>query len=257
MMVELEKNSQRRALPAEKGRSISVLLIFVVAIFFSGSSVVVGQEKVALPDGVVDRLASEQFQERNQAYDQLFKWAQKHLEVAPKLLYDVWKKSEQPEVKTRCYELMRESVITRKFGQGKGFIGILMNTLGVLPKGIKNGISVAQVLPKTPGAKAGLKAGDLIIGVDKIDFNNLPAQKQNVEVMQLFQEYTKSKHPKDTIVLHLLRGEKKIDRKVILGKRPEAVDHGFFDVDEVRAKKRAECEAYFLKWMSFTVKTRV
>ena len=248
MMVGLEKKSQRRALFAERGRSILVLLIFVVAMFFSGSSVV-GKEKVALPDGVVERLASEQFQERNQAYDQLFKWTQKHLEVAPKLLYDVWKKSEQPEVKTRCYELMRESVIAREFGQGKGFIGILMNTLGVLPKGIKNGISVAQVLPKTPGAKAGLKAGDLIIGVDKTDFNNLPAQKQNVEVMQLFQEYTKSKHPKDAIVLHLLRGEKKIDRKVVLGKRPEAVDHGFFDAGEERAKKRAECEAYFLKWM--------
>jgi len=172
-----------------------------------------------MPVGVVEKLASDQFETRDRAYGELSQWAKSHLKTSPELLYRTWKSSGQPEVQTRCYALMKESVMSREFGRGKGFVGILMDVKPAGPGGVKQqrGILIVQVLPKTPGQKSGLKAGDLILGIDQLDFNKLPENQQKFDVRTLFQEYVKSKHPDDVITLHLMRGGKKIDKKVTLG----------------------------------------
>jgi len=237
----------------KKMREWTSALLVVCFVFMSALSVKAANDEVSgIPLGLVEQLESDQYQVRDQAYGQLSKWTKSHLKTAPEQLYEIWNAHEQPEVKTRCYELMKESVISRKFGRGKGFVGILMDVL-VAPKlggEIKKGILIAQALPNTPAEKAGLKKGDLILGIDEIDFNHLPKEHGGADVRTLFQEYVKLKQPDDVIVLHLLRGEKKIDKKVTLMKRPSFADRGFLDDGSAAAKEKLQRESYFKKWLA-------
>ena len=227
-----------------------------------------------VPDEAVKNLSSDQFEVRAAAYVELEKWSKKNAKTSPELLRKVWNESKDPEVKTRCYELMKKAVLVRKFGKGKGFVGIMMDPmvirqrLGQKPQGgkapegekkpeggkppkvqVKKGINIAQVLPNTPGQKAGLKAGDVILGIDQLDFNKLPEEKQNIDVRSLFQLYVASKQPDDVITLHLIRGGAKMDKEVTLMKRPSSADLDPFGNNRLGGKEREEQEAFFDQWL--------
>lgn len=234
-------------------------------LFFGGTADVMA---AGVPDEAVKKLSSDQFEVRASAYVELEKWSKKNVKTSPELLRKVWSESKDPEVKTRCYELMKKAVLVRKFGKGKGFVGIMMDPmvirqqLGKQPKGVKpqqegkkpkvqvkRGINIAQVLPNTPGQKAGLKAGDVILGIDQLDFNKLPEENQAVDVRSLFQIYVASKQPDDVITLHLIRGGEKMDKGVTLMKRPSSADLDPFGNSRVADKEREEQEAFFDQWL--------
>ena len=195
---------------------------------------------IEVPKDLLGNLSSDQFEVRNQAYAGLKKWSKENKKISPELLHAVWLKSTDPEVKTRCYVLMKDVAILRMFGRGKGFVGIMMDRL---PEGIR----VRHVVPNTPAQKAGLVVGDVILGVDQLDFTNRPEQQKKRDALALFQEYIKSKRPDDIVVLHLLRAGNKIDKKVILMKRPASADQGVFG-HQVPDEK-AEQDAYFEQWL--------
>jgi len=195
---------------------------------------------VEVPKDLLGDLSSDQFDVRDQAYAGLKKWAKKNVKISPELLHASWVESQDPEVKTRCYVLMKDAAIHRNFGRGRGFVGIRMD-----PRA--QGIRVLDVVANTPAQKAGLVVGDVILGVDQLDCTNLPGQHKKRDNLTLFQEYIKSKQPDDVVVLHLLRGGKKIDKEVTLMKRPASVDQGVFG-HQVPDEK-AEHDAYFEKWL--------
>ena len=66
---------------------------------------------------LLDQLNSDQFDERNKAYVELMKWAQGNLESSPEQLHKIWRESKQPEVRSRCYEMMKSVAIQRRFGK--------------------------------------------------------------------------------------------------------------------------------------------
>jgi len=234
---------------------LSMMCAGVCGLLFVGSTSIVLAEKDGVgdgvPDGVVEQLSSEKFEVRVGAYAELKKWSKKNPKSSPAQLHKIWVSSDDPEVKTRCYTLMKEMVIQRKFGKGKGFVGIMMDPMvigGGQPQGkAKVGIRIVQVLPNTPANKAGLQPGDFIVGIDELDFNKLPVEKKQIDVRTTFQEYVKSKQPDDVITLHLLRAGKAMDQDVTLMKRPASADRGFFNRGE--NLERAESEAYFEKWL--------
>jgi len=208
------------------------------------------------PEGALENLSSDKFEVRSAAYAELEEWMEKNIKSSPMLLHKVWRESKDPEVKTRCYVLMKRAVLT------KGFVGIMMDPIvmgprpqggppqgGLLKGDVKLGIHIAQVLPKTPGQKAGLKAGDVIEGVDELDFNKLPEAQKKMDMRSLFQAYVASKLPDDVITLHLLRAGKKLDREVTLMKRPASADLDPFGDSRVGNKEREEQDAFFDKWL--------
>jgi len=214
------------------------------------------------PKGALKNLSSDKFEVRSAAYAELEAWMKKNVKSSPALLHKVWRESEDPEVKTRCYVLMKQAVLIRQFGKGKGFVGIMMDPIvrgpmlqggqpqgGLLKGDVQMGINIAQVLPNTPGQKAGLKAGDVIVGVDELDFNKLPEAQKKMDVRSLFQAYVGSKKPDDVITLHLLRAGKKVDSEVTLMKRPASADINPFGGSSVSERERAEREAHFEKWL--------
>ncbi|NWK56874.1 PDZ domain-containing protein [Verrucomicrobiaceae bacterium N1E253] len=189
---------------------------------------------------VLNQMASDQFEQREQAYGELKSWAAKHRQQAPEILYQVWKGVDNPEVKARCHALMKQSAIQRKFGKGKGFVGIMMDPVGQVA------IRVLQVLPNTPAQKAGLQPGDVIVGIDALDFSELKEKKASFDARDTFQAYVSGKQPDDVVTLHLERGGAKLDKQVTLMKRPASADRGIFGQGQDRAK--LEAEAFFKQW---------
>ena len=101
-------------------------------------------EYIELPPAQLEKLSSDDFEERETAYKAIHEWADQNLTAAPELLYKAWRANEDPEVQSRCYHLMKEMVTQREIRKGKGFLGIRMT--GVM-------------LPNKPGGPAGLRGG--------------------------------------------------------------------------------------------------
>lgn len=195
---------------------------------------------IVLPGELLNDLSSDDFEIREKAYAGLQNWSEKNITASPELLYKAWKQSDDPETQTRCYNLMKQKVIQRKYGKGKGFLGIQMS--GVLLPAKPNeavarqAVRVDMVLPDTPAQKFGLEAGDMIFRVDHVDLgvaNGGGNQRLNGFELQLpsvsnFSKYIKSKQPGEVVTLHLLRGGKPREIEVALMKlaADKDPDHG-------------------------------
>ncbi len=235
--------------------SIQILL---VAVLTSMALAEPAAEPTKLPDGVLGKLSSDKYDVREKAYGEMYRWAVKNIKEAPETLHGAWRASEDPEAKTRCYTLMKEMVLQRKFGRGKGFVGIRMDEF-VVPgkKGApgRAGVRVSLVLADTPAAKSGLKVGDVIVGVDEIDFSKIPRVRDlrlrgviGMGSVVKFSDYIQSKQPDDVITLHLMRAGKMVDMKVTLMKRPASADVDPFGGTR-RNDTKAEGDRFFKKWL--------
>lgn len=81
-------------------------------------------------------------------------------------------------------------------------------------------ITIAEVLPDTPAAEAGLQAGDVITAVDgeSVDFPNK------------VQELIRGKNPGDTLTLTVQRGDETLDLTATLGEHPDAAGRAYLGV---------------------------
>lgn len=208
------------------------------------------------PKNLLNGLDSEEFQERNKAYDELRKWAEKNLKSSPEQLYSVWQSSREPEVRSRLHELMKDTVVQRRFGKGKGFIGIHMQENVIRDENGKARVvvQISSVRAGSAGEKSGLKMNDLIFGVDKMDFSEVEIQPDqgafriDFGVVTRFGNYIKSKQPGETITLDLLRGKERMKVKVKLMRRPADADVGLLE-HQRRENELLEREQHFRRWM--------
>jgi serine protease Do len=83
-----------------------------------------------------------------------------------------------------------------------GFLGIQM-----VPD--ESGVKVQEVQPRTAAQKAGIKAGDVIVGIDDTEVSN---RDQLMELLQ-------TKKPGDTVTVKLLRDGTRMELKATLGRR--------------------------------------
>ncbi len=232
--------------------SLVSLLVVVLAL----ASTVAGVQAAELPKGLVEKLSADVYREREQAHADLSRWAEKNSGTSPEILLKAWRASKQPEAKGRLFLLMKESVLRRKFGRGKGFVGIAME--GVLLRGEKGGkpqlaVKITMVLADTPAAKVGLKVGDVILGVDDLDLRKgapRPQQARHARVLAVRKciDRIQSKQPGDVVTLHLMRKGKKLDVKITLVKRPDFIGRGRFGGFRERGE-REEKERFFNGWL--------
>lgn len=218
-------------------------------------------EYIELPPAQLEKLSSDDFEERETAYKAIHEWADQNLTAAPELLYKAWRANEDPEVQSRCYNLMRQMVTQRKFGKGKGFLGIRMT--GVIlpakpggPAGLQ-AVRVENILDDTPAQKVGLRMGDLIVRVDELDLQqakpaNLRAEEKpwepgrglglEMHSVSRFSDYIKSKQPGEKVVLHCLRGNQRLEIEVCLMKLAPANDPKHEQIE-------AASEMFFRQWL--------
>ena len=228
-----------------------------------------------LPKDVLGKLGSDQFEVRQKAYAELKEWSVGNLKTSPSLLYKVWAKSKDPEVKSRCYVLMKEAAIVRHFGKGQGFVGIVMSAAVIAGKEgepDRSAVGITEVRVNTPAEKSGLKVGDIILGIDDCDFHAerlkqaldaahdgkpkvIPRADPRMGNFQLLRDpvvdimgdYIKSKHPGDEVTLHMFRQGKKIEQKLMLMKRPAYANVDRFG--RMLQDPRKEGDDFFEDWL--------
>ena len=75
---------------------------------------------------------------------------------------------------------------------------------------VTSGVVIMSVVPGTPAAHAGLRQGDVVVGIDRATIDGATA----------LQSYLSTKNPGDTITLHVVRGTQHLTLKLTLTRKP-------------------------------------
>jgi hypothetical protein len=226
------------------------LLIAAVAGFFCGD----WTQAMELPTALMERLKSEKFAEREQAEAELLLWARQDQNASTELLYQQSRTAEDPEVRERCFSVLRQLVTDEYLRVGVGYIGILMNpiTERVNIPGENQpwfAIKILQVVPDSPAHKAGMIVGDLLLGVDGTVW-------QQEHTSAVVSDKIKSLKAGTRIAVKLLRDDKILDVPLVLARRPaedQLPQFGFgikMTPEAAAAAERAATEKYFRNWLA-------
>ena len=207
----------------------SIALLVLMALFASGDE---------LPKVLVTGLGADDFKERENSQKKLLEWATKEKKSPAVAFYQLFKKSEDPEVRQRCYEILKGLSDRDYLKDGKGFLGITMLPDNVVLPGEEKpraAVKITNIVKNGPAEKFGLKIGDVIIALDGKKFEDGDATKE-------FSRLITAKKPLDDVLLGLKRLNGKIDEmKVVLAKHPgenlNALRHNLHLLDE-RARER-------------------
>lgn len=169
-----------------------------------------------IPPEIVSRLASEIFLDREKSQEELLGWAREKSETRAVSLVTLLA-DEDPEIRKRSYEILRQLSDEDYLSDGQGYLGIMMGE-EMLQAGLNGmpgaGIRISRVIKGSPADSSGLKAGDLIIALDGAAWGKQGA-------LDAFMEKIAKKKPMADAVLTIRRNAPEpIDITVKLGKRP-------------------------------------
>jgi hypothetical protein len=201
-----------------------------------------------LPANAIGRLGSAEFREREAAQSELLAWSRRQPEPAMAKLFSQSQAAEDPEVRQRCLNILRDLVIDEYSMEGEGFIGIAMkDEISDVPGDPKpcRVIRVTEVRMDTPARQAGIQLNDLIV--------RLNGQVWHDEDASLpFGEKIREMKPNTKVDLKILREGGLVDCKVTLARRPLLADQPFFNGQNFNpeASEQAAKDAYFRRWLS-------
>jgi hypothetical protein len=201
-----------------------------------------------LPAGPLADLKSEQFRQREQAQAELLAWArQQPGEGALDELLQHSRVGDDPEVRERCLDVLRELVNDEYLKDGEGFIGIqMLDELTMVPgeAKLRGVIRVVLVVADSAAQQAGLQVNDLITGMGDQVWHDAAVSLD-------FKEKIRQLKPNTKITLKVLRNGKLMDLDVTLGRRPLRADSLFLDERQIdpEVAERAAKEAYFRRWL--------
>lgn len=201
-----------------------------------------------LPQKDFLNLGSQKFQDREAAQSNLLAWSRMQPEPAMDELFRQSKIADDPEVRARCLNILRELVIDDYAKEGEGYIGIAMRPeIGNVPgdpnpRGV---IRVTLVQPDTPAQKADIRLNDLIVGLDQDVW-------REVDASLVFREKIRMLKPNTKVELKILRDGVVTAVTVSLARRPLMADQLFFNGPnlDMEASERVAKEAYFRLWLS-------
>ncbi|MDP0490583.1 MAG: PDZ domain-containing protein [Verrucomicrobiota bacterium JB023] len=166
-------------------------------------------------------LGNDDFAVRQDGFEALKAWSQTgEREQRRDELLDRYFASDDPEERFRIREVLFEITLGEFEQSGPGFLGIQMDRPQVFfqPRNNNNGplqnagVGIASVIPETPADEAGLKAGDTILRVDKLDVRRFDG-------MDILQVYLKDLRPGTEIEIEVLREDETLVKKARLMNR--------------------------------------
>ena len=198
-----------------------------------------------LPAEALEKLADDEFKVREQAQADVLGWARKHEGEAPGLLFGAHRNSKDPEVRIRCMEILKDLARDGYAQHGKGFIGIQMrDEMVLMPGGNQHqaAIRITFILPGLAAEKAGLKVGDLLVGINGKTWPSPATDFMRQQVMDM--------KPTTKITVQVLRDEKVEDVEVTLVRRPLTADNPMLERMPGRAAdaEKQAWEEYFQEW---------
>lgn len=192
-------------------------------------------------------LRSEDFRTREDAQQMILKWAREKPAQTLELLYGRSLHDDDPEVRQRCLDVVRDLVIDEYNRDGEGFIGIRMQDEVVqMPEGERprNAVRITLVMPNSPAAEAGLRINDLIVGIEGKTWHDVAA-------LNPFSEEVRKHKPGQRVKLEILRDGTPMEVPVVLMRRPLIADNPFLDERQIdiEAAEATARESYFQRWL--------
>ena len=215
-------------------------------------------EDEGTPAEWLEMLESPEFAVREDGCERLKQWATGEAEKARDLFLERVLEHEDPEVRMRCRELLRESVVAEYKKQGKGFVGIRMLEVQIAAGG-GFGVRVIEVQPDTPAERAGMKVGDVIVELEGMKWDAPGASER-------FQDEVMSRRPGETVRMKVQRrgNEELLELEVKLAQRPpdqQLLWQGFRQDPEQLRKQQEEMRAqaekrFFDRWLAERLRLR-
>jgi C-terminal processing protease CtpA/Prc len=199
------------------------------------------------PAEILDSLADESFQIREQAQNALALWVKANREDSVRELIEVIRTVEDPEVGTRCLSILRslaEEAYLKEEG-AKGYLGVSIGPVAI-PLGDQDrfGVLVLRADPGSPAATAGIKAGDVIIQVNEVVFSDQGAADTTLIAT------VGGVKPLEVAKVTVLRGDENLDFEVMVGRRPAGAEMRRFDDNRLPAEiEKEDRDRFFEKWL--------
>ncbi len=208
------------------------------------------------PAAALESLGSEEFKDRVQAQRQLKVWAESRpAEAGDRLLVEL-DAADDPEVRLRLRETLREIVIAehqRKDGQG--YVGIQMGDHDIVVPGdnkLRGGVLVGWVNDGTPAKRAGIQVNDVVVAINDLNWPAGPGAREAfaAEVMR--------HKPGDKVALEILRGGEIKTVEVVLTARPMGLNQAAARLwpgdgdpaEELRLAEQQAQAAFFERWLA-------
>lgn len=197
-----------------------------------------------IPKELVNGLASEQFKQREESQQAVEKWANEKGPAAVNAVYKLYISSDDPEVRNRCYRILR--VLSEKdyMNDGKGYLGVQLAE-EMIEGGDKPrfGIRITYIMPGSQAEVAGIKVGDVIASMDGKKWNEQGAITELINTVASYKPLRK-------VVFEVKReGENKLlEIPVILGKRPvENLSTLYYNnIEQLEKEAR---DKHFTEWL--------
>ena len=193
---------------AMKTGARAIALLFYFAVFVNGEE---------LPKAFVEGLAAEDFKVREDSQSKLLEWAKAKEESAAPALLKLSRTSEEPEVRQRCLDVLKDLSDQDYLSGGKGFLGITMQAEEARLPGKENpvpAVRINSVVKNGPAEKVGLDVGDSIITLNGVAF-------QGNDVLSEFSGAIGGMKPLDKVVLGIRRANGNVeDVNVVLARHP-------------------------------------
>ncbi|MFN9027082.1 MAG: PDZ domain-containing protein, partial [Akkermansiaceae bacterium] len=199
-----------------------------------------------IPRGLVEGLASEKFKQREESQQAVEKWTNEKGPAAVTAVYKLYISSDDPEVRNRCYRILR--VLSEKdyMNDGKGYLGVQLAE-EMIENGDKPrfGIRITYIMPGSQAEVAGIKVGDVIASMDGKKWNEQGALNELINTVASYKPLRK-------VVFEVKReGEKNLlEIPVILGKRPvENLSTSTLYYNNIEQLEKEAREKHFTEWL--------
>lgn len=189
-------------------------------------------------------LASPEFEERENAQENLLEWSGEDNDAGASSVYELYRNSDDPEVRERCYKVLRDLSDIDYLSDGKGYLGIMMGEEMIKLDGDDKPracLRISFVVKDSPASRAGLREGDLIIAVDGKKWYERGSIDDFMKVIA-------DTKPLEEIVISLKRGEdESIEATAKLGRRPVEDLTGLGnDIEHLDEKAK---KSHFRQWL--------
>lgn len=197
-----------------------------------------------IPADSLQKLTDQEWPTRQAGKNELSSILEKQPEKFLKYYFYLSTESKDPEIRIVLKDILRDYYRKHIYNPDKkpGFIGIQLGAVGEMEiKGILyTPIAVVIPIPGYPGAKAGLKANDLILEVDE--------HKCTVNFgVDEFIFYIASKSPGEKVTLKILSNNKVLTKTVTLAARPPS---------QINSSLKKSFSTLFQTWYNLNTKNR-
>ncbi len=172
---------------------------------------------VAEIDGLITELGSPLFREREAGTMRL-------LEIGVPSFAQLsagFRKTDDLEVRLRIERIVRDAYFDENLYNRNGFLGVSQAPVPIVPDdhpGIPEGrigIRVLNVIPDTAAEQSGIERDDVIIALD-----GAPLPDEGLDTVTAFGELIRHRGPGAVMAVTILRGARRIEIAVTLGRRP-------------------------------------